>query len=42
MLYEVITHQDQDLPPETWEFIKQSGLFGMIIPQTYGGLGFFV
>ncbi len=35
-----ITHQDQDLPPETWEFIKQSGLFGMIIPQTYGGLGF--
>jgi len=35
-----ITHRDQDLPPQIWEFIKQSGMFGMIIPETYGGLGF--
>jgi acyl-CoA dehydrogenase len=35
-----ITHQEQDLPPQTWSFIKRSGLFGMIIPQEYGGLGF--
>lgn len=35
-----ITHHDQDLPPEVWEFIKQSGLFGMIIPKSYGGLEF--
>lgn len=35
-----ITHQDQDLPPEVWRFIKQNGLFGMIIPESEGGLGF--
>ncbi len=35
-----ITHHDQDLPPEVWEFIKKSGLFGMIIPKSYGGLEF--
>jgi acyl-CoA dehydrogenase len=29
-----------DLPPEAWEFIKRKGFFGMIIPETYGGLGF--
>lgn len=35
-----ITHQDLDLPPEVWDFIKRSGLFGMIIPKEYGGLEF--
>ncbi|MEW8507710.1 MAG: acyl-CoA dehydrogenase [Candidatus Thiodiazotropha sp.] len=35
-----ITHKRQDLPPEAWQFIKQSGFFGLIIPQSYGGLGF--
>jgi acyl-CoA dehydrogenase len=35
-----ITNQDQDLPPEVWGFIKQTGMFGMIIPTAYGGLGF--
>jgi acyl-CoA dehydrogenase len=35
-----ITHNDQDLSPEIWEFIKRNGLFGMIIPESYGGLGF--
>jgi acyl-CoA dehydrogenase len=35
-----ITYQRKDLPPEIWQFIKQSGFFGMIIPQTNGGLGF--
>ncbi len=35
-----ITHNDQDLSPEIWEFIKRSGFFGMIIPESYGGLGF--
>ncbi len=35
-----ITHHDQDLPTEVWEFIKKSGLFGMIIPKSYGGLEF--
>jgi acyl-CoA dehydrogenase len=29
-----------DLPPEVWQFIKEKGFFGMIIPKEYGGLGF--
>lgn len=35
-----ITHTRQDLPPEVWQFIKDKGFFGMIIPQQYGGLEF--
>jgi len=35
-----ITHHDQSMPPQVWEFIKDSGLFGMIIPKSYGGLEF--
>ncbi|MFV1988532.1 MAG: acyl-CoA dehydrogenase [Gemmatimonadota bacterium] len=32
--------QRRDLPPEAWEFIKEKGFFGMIIPKEFGGLGF--
>lgn len=35
-----ITHQRTDLPPEVWEFIKEQGFLGMVIPPSYGGLGF--
>ncbi len=35
-----ITHEDRDLSPEVWEFIKSNGLFGMIIPREHGGLEF--
>ena len=35
-----VTHVHQDLPPEVWQFIKDRGFFGMIIPKEYGGLGF--
>jgi len=35
-----ITHVRQDLSPETWQFIKDKGFFGMIIPKRYGGLEF--
>ncbi len=35
-----ISHQDQDLPEHIWRFIKQAGMFGMIIPESWGGLGF--
>ncbi len=35
-----ITHRRADLPPEAWQFIKDKGFFGMIIPKKYGGLGF--
>ncbi len=34
------THVDYDLPPSTWQFIKDKGFLGMIIPKEYGGLGF--
>src|SRR6266852_3751658 len=35
-----ITHERQDLPPQVWQFIKDKGFLGMIIPKRYGGLGF--
>jgi acyl-CoA dehydrogenase len=35
-----ITHELQDLPPQVWQFIKDNGFLGMIIPRKYGGLGF--
>jgi len=35
-----ITHRRADLSPEAWQFIKDKGFFGMIIPQEYGGLEF--
>ena len=30
----------QDLPPHAWQFIKDKGFLGMIIPKEYGGKGF--
>jgi acyl-CoA dehydrogenase len=35
-----ISHELNDLPPEIWQFIKDNGFLGMIIPKRYGGLGF--
>jgi acyl-CoA dehydrogenase len=35
-----VTHVRQDLSPETWQYLKDKGFFGMIIPREYGGLGF--
>ncbi len=35
-----VTHVRQDLSPETWQFIKDKGFFGMIIPKEYGGRQF--
>src|SRR3954451_8755941 len=35
-----ITHERYDLPPRVWQFIKEKGFLGMIIPKKYGGLGF--
>lgn len=32
--------QQRDLPPEVWDFFKDNGFFGIIIPKRYGGLGF--
>ena len=35
-----ITHHRLDLPENVWRYIKENGFLGMIIPKTYGGLGF--
>ncbi len=35
-----ITHEATDMPPQVWQFIKDRGFLGMIIPKEYGGLGF--
>ena len=35
-----ITWELRDLPPQVWDFLKRNKFFAMIIPKTYGGLGF--
>jgi len=35
-----VTEELHDLPPEVWQYIKDNGFFGMIIPKRYGGLEF--
>ncbi len=35
-----ITQVDTDLPPDMWQFIKDHGFFGLIIPKRYGGKEF--
>jgi len=35
-----ITHEMTDMPPQVWQFIKDHGFLGMIIPKAYGGRGF--
>ncbi|HZF20253.1 MAG TPA: acyl-CoA dehydrogenase family protein, partial [Burkholderiales bacterium] len=30
----------QDLPPQAWQFVKDKGFLGMIIPKRYGGKEF--
>ena len=33
-------HQQRDLPPAIWAFLREHRFFGMIIPKEFGGLGF--
>lgn len=35
-----IHHKYKDLPPEAWQFIKDNGFLGLIIPKEYGGREF--
>lgn len=35
-----ITHNRADLPPEMWEYIREQGFFGLILPKQYGGKQF--
>ena len=32
--------QREDLSPEVWQYLKEEGFFGMVIPEEYGGHGF--
>jgi acyl-CoA dehydrogenase len=35
-----INHERMDLSPAAWKFIRDKGFLGIIIPKSYGGLGF--
>ena len=35
-----VTHERYDLSPQVWQYVKDQGFLGMIIPKKYGGLGF--
>lgn len=35
-----IYHNRKDLPPEAWQFLKDKGFFGLIIPKEFGGREF--
>lgn len=35
-----ISHHRMDIPPELWQFLKEQGFFGLIIPKAYGGKAF--
>jgi acyl-CoA dehydrogenase len=35
-----VAFKDHDMPAEAWQYIKDKGFLGMIIPKEYGGLGF--
>ena len=35
-----IHHKHKDLPPEAWQFIKDHGFLGLIIPKEFGGRQF--
>lgn len=40
MLNDEQIHQDRDISPEVWGFIKRNKFLGMVIRKEYGGLGF--
>ncbi len=35
-----VSHVRADLPPDVWQFLKDNGFFGLIIPREYGGKEF--
>lgn len=40
MIDEWDVHQRQDLSPEVWDYLRQKGFFGLIIPESFGGRDF--
>ncbi len=35
-----IVHEDKNLPEAVWNYIKEAGFWGLVIPKEYGGKGF--
>lgn len=35
-----VLNERRDLTPEVWAYLKQEKFFGLLIPESYGGLGF--
>lgn len=35
-----LTHEDYDLPPGVWDYMRSEGFFGLVIPSEFGGKGF--
>lgn len=35
-----IVHEDKDLPEAVWDYIREAGFWGLVIPKEYGGKGF--
>ena len=35
-----MVHEDKDLSPEVWDYIKKEGFLGLVVDKAYGGLGF--
>jgi acyl-CoA dehydrogenase len=35
-----IVHEDKNLPPAVWDYIRDAGFWGLVIPKEYGGKGF--
>ncbi len=33
-------NRQQEIPEPVWNYLKQQGFFGLVIPEEYGGLGF--
>eukprot|EP00904_Undaria_pinnatifida_P009717 jgi/Undpi1/5876/HiC_scaffold_2.g01150.m1 len=40
MLDDYQISQDRDLPKQVWDYMREKGFLGMVIPQEFGGLGF--
>ncbi|CAN0150138.1 unnamed protein product, partial [Hapterophycus canaliculatus] len=40
MLDDYQISKDRDLPKEAWDYMREKGFLGMVIPEEYGGLGF--
>jgi acyl-CoA dehydrogenase len=38
--WNIFQSEEQDMPPEAWDFAKKNGFLGLVIPKEYGGKGF--